>query len=66
MNKTFQHVLKLTDNAKQFQLEIRKYLISRNLNTPESELDVMMQVATCLVRPLFLLRSAMSPIQEPH
>uniref|UniRef100_A0A8C0WKB0 Integrin beta n=1 Tax=Castor canadensis TaxID=51338 RepID=A0A8C0WKB0_CASCN len=45
---TFQHVLKLTDNAKQFQLEIRKYLISRNLNTPESELDVMMQVATCL------------------
>ncbi|XP_004429723.1 PREDICTED: integrin beta-2 [Ceratotherium simum simum] len=43
----FRHVLKLTDNSKQFQTEVGKQLISGNLDAPEGGLDAMMQVAAC-------------------
>ncbi|XP_053420224.1 integrin beta-2 isoform X2 [Nycticebus coucang] len=43
----FRHVLKLTDNANQFQREVGKQLISGNLDAPEGGLDAMMQVAAC-------------------
>uniref|UniRef100_A0A4W2I4A0 Integrin beta n=2 Tax=Bos TaxID=9903 RepID=A0A4W2I4A0_BOBOX len=43
----FRHVLKLTDNSKQFETEVGKQLISGNLDAPEGGLDAMMQVAAC-------------------
>lgn len=46
----FRHVLKLTDNSKQFETEVGKQLISGNLDAPEGGLDAMMQVAACPVR----------------
>lgn len=47
----FRHVLKLTNNSRQFQTEVGKQLISGNLDAPEGGLDAMMQVAACPVRP---------------
>ncbi|XP_008068377.1 integrin beta-2-like [Carlito syrichta] len=47
VNETFRHVLKPTRNFNQFQAEVRKQLISWNLDAPESSLDAMMQIATC-------------------
>ncbi|XP_058379260.1 integrin beta-2-like [Diceros bicornis minor] len=43
----FRHVLKLTNNTKQFQTEVGKQLISGNLDAPEGGLDALMQVAAC-------------------
>ncbi|KAG8505758.1 Integrin beta-2, partial [Galemys pyrenaicus] len=43
----FRHVLKLTNNSNQFQMEVGKQLISGNLDAPEGGLDAMMQVAAC-------------------
>ncbi|KAM9252702.1 integrin beta-2 [Dugong dugon] len=43
----FRHVLKLTDNSNQFQMEVGKQSISGNLDAPEGGLDAMMQVAAC-------------------
>ncbi|KAF0884245.1 ITB2 protein, partial [Crocuta crocuta] len=43
----FRHVLKLTNNSRQFQTEVGKQLISGNLDAPEGGLDAMMQVAAC-------------------
>ncbi|XP_062948543.1 integrin beta-2-like [Cynocephalus volans] len=47
INKTFRHVLKLTNDSRLFQTEVGKQLISGNLDVPESGLDAMMQIAAC-------------------
>ncbi|KAM4889452.1 integrin beta-2-like [Thomomys bottae] len=47
VNKTFRHALKLTDNTNQFLVEVRKPLMSGKLDTAESGLDALMQVAAC-------------------
>uniref|UniRef100_A0A8D0GQD8 Integrin beta n=1 Tax=Sphenodon punctatus TaxID=8508 RepID=A0A8D0GQD8_SPHPU len=43
----FKHVLKLTHDAKLFETEVGKQLISGNLDAPEGGLDAMMQAAVC-------------------
>ncbi|XP_031749004.1 integrin beta-2 isoform X3 [Xenopus tropicalis] len=43
----FKHILKLTEDGKQFQDQVGKQGISGNLDAPEGGLDAMMQVAVC-------------------
>ncbi|KAL6072503.1 hypothetical protein STEG23_030747, partial [Scotinomys teguina] len=47
-NMTFQHILKLTNDSRQFQKELGKQLVSGNLDTSKGQLDAMMQVTMCL------------------
>ncbi|XP_051986141.1 integrin beta-7-like isoform X2 [Xyrauchen texanus] len=44
---SFQNVLPLTDNAKEFKKEVSKQKISGNLDSPEAGLDAIMQAAVC-------------------
>ncbi|XP_051753732.1 integrin beta-7 [Ctenopharyngodon idella] len=44
---TFQNVLPLTSDAKEFEREVSKQNISGNLDSPEAGLDAIMQAAVC-------------------
>lgn len=56
----FKHILSLTDNAKKFESEVGKQLISGNLDAPEGGLDAMMQAAVCGVSPCVRLAHGLS------
>ncbi|KAM3862336.1 integrin beta-2-like [Diretmus argenteus] len=43
----YRHVLSMTSKEDEFQEQVRKQLISGNLDTPEGSLDAMMQAAVC-------------------
>lgn len=47
---SFQNVLPLTYDAKEFEREVSKQKISGNLDSPEAGLDAIMQAAVCKVR----------------
>lgn len=47
---SFQNVLPLTEDAKEFEREVSKQKISGNLDSPEAGLDAIMQAAVCKVR----------------
>lgn len=47
---TFQNVLPLTSDGKEFEREVSKQNISGNLDSPEAGLDAIMQAAVCKVR----------------
>lgn len=47
---TFQNVLSLTNDAREFKKEVSKQKISGNLDSPEAGLDAIMQAAVCQVR----------------
>lgn len=47
---SFNNVLPLTSDAKEFEREVSKQKISGNLDSPEAGLDAIMQAAVCKVR----------------
>jgi len=47
---SFQNVLPLTNDAKEFEREVSKQKISGNLDSPEAGLDAIMQAVVCKVR----------------
>ncbi|XP_063080706.1 LOW QUALITY PROTEIN: integrin beta-2-like [Cavia porcellus] len=47
VNRTFRHVLKLTNDYDQFRSEVERQLASGTLDAPKGELDTLLQVAAC-------------------
>lgn len=45
---SFKHVLRLTDNATEFELKVSQQSISGNLDSPEGGFDAVMQAAVCM------------------